>query len=74
MDPLAAVYWLRKAADQGVLRAQVNLATVLAEGRGVPQDCFEACRWLEIVLQGLQRDDQPIDRFEMSRLDPVACE
>lgn len=44
-DLASAAYWYRKAAEQGHTDAQVNLAIMYAEGRGVSFDALEAARW-----------------------------
>ncbi len=40
-----AVFWWKKAADQGNDEAQFSLGKAHAEGEGVPQDYAEAVRW-----------------------------
>ena len=45
-DESTAVKWYRKAAEQGLVQAQNNLAGMLADGQGVPQNFSEALRWL----------------------------
>ncbi|MGC9983127.1 MAG: tetratricopeptide repeat protein [Polyangia bacterium] len=40
-----AVFWWKKAADQGNDRAQLHLGDAYTEGEGVPQDHVEAARW-----------------------------
>ncbi len=37
--------WFRKAAEQGVARAQFNLGAMYGRGQGVPQDYAEAVKW-----------------------------
>lgn len=44
-DLASAAFWYRKAADKGISDAQVNLAAMYAEGRGVELDALEAARW-----------------------------
>jgi TPR repeat protein len=44
-DYQEAVKWYRRAADQGVARAQSNLALMYDNGQGVPQDDQEAVKW-----------------------------
>ncbi len=41
-DYAQAVYWYRKAADQGNADAQLNLGRMYDNGRGVPQDAVIA--------------------------------
>jgi TPR repeat protein len=45
-DHTEAVRWYKKAADQGLARAQFNLCRAYHLGEGVPQDDAEAVRWL----------------------------
>ena len=40
-----AVKWMRKAADQGLAKAQFNLGMMYEVGRGVVQDYAEAVKW-----------------------------
>jgi TPR repeat protein len=42
---MAAVSWYRKAAEQGIADAQVNLGNMYASGQGVPQDYAAAVSW-----------------------------
>ena len=44
-DDAEAVKWYRKAAEQGVAKAQFNLGVMSYKGRGVPQDDADAVRW-----------------------------
>jgi TPR repeat protein len=44
-DYAEAVKWFRKAADQGMARAQSDLGFMYADGQGVPQDFAEAVKW-----------------------------
>jgi TPR repeat protein len=49
-----AVEWWAKAADQGDLEAQYNLANALSKGQGVPQNAEQAFRWfLKAASQGV---------------------
>ena len=41
----AAAKWVRQAAEQGVLEAQLEAARICQEGRGVPTNLAEAIRW-----------------------------
>ena len=45
-DDAEAVFWLRKAAEQGHVVAQYNLGQMYANGDGVPEDRVEAYAWL----------------------------
>ena len=44
-DYATALRELRPLAEQGVAEAQLNLALMYANGRGVPQDYAEAMKW-----------------------------
>jgi uncharacterized protein len=46
-DPAEALVWYRRAAEQGVDKAQFNLAHCLASGDGVAQDYQQARVWME---------------------------
>lgn len=43
--PSESVGAMRRAAEQGNMEAQTILASIYAQGRGVPQDDSEAARW-----------------------------
>jgi TPR repeat protein len=43
-----AVKWLRKAADQGVAKAQLVLGVMYGKGEGVLQDKVTTYAWLNI--------------------------
>ena len=40
-----AAKWYRRAAEQGNLLAQADLADMYKEGKGAPQDYAEAAKW-----------------------------
>jgi TPR repeat protein len=44
-DDAKAAHWYRQAALRGHLHAQVRLASMYLDGRGVAQDSFEAFIW-----------------------------
>jgi TPR repeat protein len=44
-DDVQAVYWFRKAADQGNAVAQYYLGVAYARGQGVAQDDAQAVFW-----------------------------
>lgn len=48
-NDVEAARWLRLAANQGHKRAQCILATMYAEGMGVPRDYVEAYRWVKLA-------------------------
>ena len=47
VDKEQAVYWYRKAAEQGHATAQFNLAVSYRNGEGVAQDHGQAAYWYE---------------------------
>ena len=53
-----AVDWLRRAAEQGDVGGQRNLALCYYEGWGVPQDQDEAARWYEKAAEQGDADAQ----------------
>ena len=48
-DPTLAAGGLRRAADQGIARAQWNLAQMYEDGEGVPRDPDEAQRLYQLA-------------------------
>jgi S1-C subfamily serine protease len=51
-----ATRWIRKAAEQGYMRAEMILGTFYAEGSGVPQDYVEAYKWFNLsFVQGFDQ-------------------
>ena len=53
-DYTEAVKWYRKAAEQGVAKAQYNLGAMYFDGQGVPQDYIQAHKWLNLSASRLQ--------------------
>ena len=47
-DPVEAIKWYRKAAEQGRVDAQFNLGVSYATGNGVPKDLVQAHMWLNL--------------------------
>ena len=47
-----AARWYRKAAEQGHVQAQTNLALMYSEGQGVKQDIREAAKWFDAAARG----------------------
>lgn len=58
-DPVEAVKWFRKAAEQGNSDAQNNLGVCYANGEGVAKDTAEAARLFR------KADNDPIARFNL---------
>lgn len=44
-DAEKSAYWMRKAAEQGDIDAQVRAGYLFREGEGVPKDLPESVRW-----------------------------
>src|ERR1017187_4656498 len=44
-DYAQAAFWYRKAADQGLVKAQSKLGLLYHNGKGVPQDDSQAALW-----------------------------
>ncbi|MBL0231948.1 MAG: sel1 repeat family protein [Moraxellaceae bacterium] len=45
LDYEQAVYWYRKAAEQGDMQSQSNLGVAYVRGLGVPKDYIQAVEW-----------------------------
>ncbi len=50
-DPVVAVKWFSKAADQNYMLAQLALARCYAAGEGTPQDFVEAYKWSSLAAK-----------------------
>ena len=50
-DPVQAVYWYQKAAEQGHTSAQYNLAHCYEEGRGVPRNPERAFLYYRLAAE-----------------------
>jgi TPR repeat protein len=68
-----AIVWLKRAAQQGLPRAQIKLAKLYAY-RNLPQDDIRACAWLLVAsnaLGGIHRDAAHLGYKDIaSRLSP----
>ena len=51
-DYAEAARWVRKAADQGLGRAQYTLGMMYANGQGVTKDAAEAAKWVAKAAEG----------------------
>jgi TPR repeat protein len=58
----------REAAERGQALAQANLARLLKEGRGVPQDPAQALMWYEIAKRAPQEGVAALARREADEL------
>ena len=54
-DPVEAVKWYRKAAEQNYATAQENLGVCYVSGEGVAENLVEAYKWL--LLAARQGDE-----------------
>jgi uncharacterized protein len=59
-DGKQAVFWFRKAAEQGDARAQYNLGRMYESGRGVEQDDEQAVFWYREAAEQGEQDAQNI--------------
>ena len=58
-DYTQAVFWWRKAADQGDPEAMYNLGAMYSTGKGVPQDYVEGHKWRNLAAaRASTADDQ----------------
>jgi uncharacterized protein len=53
-DYVIAMFWYRKAAEQGEAAAQFSLGQMYSDGHGVPQDYVQAYMWY--YLAAVYRD------------------
>ena len=58
-DPVQALKWLRAAAEQGEMSAQLGLAQRLAKGRGLKQDQAAAIGWYRKVAAAPETRNAP---------------
>jgi hypothetical protein len=65
-DYTQAVFWYRKAAEQGEDYAQYHLGGLYNKGRSVPQDYAEAYFWLDLAATG------PLGDFAAEQRDEAA--
>ena len=52
-DHSEAARWLRKAPEQGVAEAQLQLGNLYGTGEGVPKNYAEAYFWFDLAAAGL---------------------
>ena len=57
-DDVEAVRWLRLAADQGHVSAQLALGVMYASGQGVPQDYMQAHMWANLTASRRTGEDR----------------
>ena len=48
-DAAEAVRWYRKAGEQGLAKAQLNLGVMYAQGHGVSQNYVQAHMWTDLA-------------------------
>ena len=53
-----AVEWIRKAAGQGLAKAQFNLGVSYYNGEGVPEDAVQAHMWVTLAASRLTGEDR----------------
>lgn len=57
-DPSKAIFWYRKAADQGYAEAEIFLSLSYADGKGVPRDDAQVVRWMRRAAEHGSADGQ----------------
>jgi TPR repeat protein len=62
-----AAKWFRKAADQGIARAQYNLGVTYAYGKGVQQSDSAAAQWFQKAAKQGHAQAQCILKGDNSR-------
>ena len=55
VDYAEAANWVRKAAEQGYVRAQLDLAYLYEQGKGVSLDYVSAYSWYKVAMNGGQK-------------------
>ncbi len=58
-DPIQALHWLRRAADNGIVSAQLGLAQRLAKGKDLDQDHKAAAALYRKVAAAAERPTRP---------------
>ena len=53
-----AAKWFREAAEQGMTRAQISLASLYYKGKGVPHDFVQAHMWSNVAAVGSDKEYQ----------------
>jgi TPR repeat protein len=65
-DAKQAVYWYKKAAEQGYAGAQYNLGVMYANGEGALQDLSKAKYWIKKAYEGGNaRAKEALGAFEL---------
>src|SRR6266478_1681774 len=62
LDYSEAAKWVRKAAEQGYARAQIDLGYLYEQGKGVPLDYVSAYTWYKLAVAG--GDDRGRERIK----------
>ena len=65
-DYKEAMKWYRKSAEQGYSNAQFSLGMLYAEGKCVPQNDFEAIKWLSMSTK--LPNNKPITWFDVEQV------
>ena len=64
VDYLSAIYWYKKAANQGDSRAQYALGIMYMYSRGVEHDIEEATKWFHLAAeQGHMNAQKELERL-----------
>jgi TPR repeat protein len=62
-DLAQAREWFQKAADQGDLEAQVNLAQMFSLGQGGPKDLVASYQWFTLALKRHRLDKAKLEEL-----------
>ena len=73
-DYKAAVKWWSLAAEQGLAKAQSNLGSMYANGKGVLQDKFLAHMWFNIAAANGDKNGSEGRDLVAKRMSPTAIE
>ena len=77
-----AAEWYRKAAEQGHMISQRNLATMYLNGKGIKQDRVQAMAWYQVIANSgnamdIRRRDmlqQELNQVELAESQKIASQ
>jgi TPR repeat protein len=67
-----AIYWLKRAANNGHADAQFQLGSMYADGQGIPRDEVEAVRWWAIAADNQHAEARDVLRNLRLPLETIA--
>jgi uncharacterized protein len=70
-DPVAALSWCRRAAEQGLAAAQDQLGILYLSGEGQPRDEIAALTWFEVAAQSGHTEAQRHRAIAISHMSPT---